>query len=49
MGRHYSLTTIHEVMAIGAFDLKDAPDGSILIERDSLREYQEALLDVLLV
>ena len=48
MGRNYDLNTIHELMAIGAFDLRDAPDGGFLIERASLREYQEALLDVLL-
>ena len=47
MGRGYDLTAIHSLMAIGAFDLRDAPDGGFLIERDSLREYQEALLDLL--
>ncbi len=44
MGRGYDLATIHELMTIGAFDLRDAPDGATLIERASLREYQEALL-----
>ena len=47
MGRGYDLAAIHELMAIGAFDLRDAPDGGFLIERASLREYQEALLDLL--
>ena len=48
MGRNYDLNTIHELMAIGAFDLRDAPGGGFLIERASLREYQEALLDLFL-
>ena len=47
MGRGYDLAEIHELMAIGAFDLRDTPDGGFLIERASLREYQEALLDLL--
>lgn len=49
MGRNYDLTTIHELMAIGALDLRDAPGGAFLIERASLREYQDALLDLLLI
>jgi hypothetical protein len=49
MGRGYDLATIHELMTIGAFDLRDAPGGGYLIERASLREYQEALLDLLSV
>lgn len=47
MGRHYDVDVIHALLAMGAFDLKDTPDGGFLIERDSLREYQEALLDLL--
>ena len=47
MGRHYSVEDIYELMDLGAFDLKDAPDGTYLIERDSLLEYQEALQFVL--
>jgi len=44
MGRGYDLAVIHELVSIGAFDLRDAPDGGYLIERASLREYQDALL-----
>ena len=44
MGRGYDLATIHELMTIGAFDLLDAADGATLIERASLRKYQEVLL-----
>jgi hypothetical protein len=44
MGRGYDLATIHELMTIGAFDLRDGPAGEYLIERESLREYQDALL-----
>ena len=44
MGRRYDLAAIHDLVSIGAFDLRDAPGGGYLIERASLREYQEALL-----
>ncbi|MFZ2358214.1 MAG: hypothetical protein WA040_02605 [Anaerolineae bacterium] len=44
MGRGYDLAAIHDLVSIGAFDLRDAPDGGYLIERESLREYQDALL-----
>ncbi|MCD6552436.1 MAG: hypothetical protein J7M16_00340 [Anaerolineae bacterium] len=40
----FDAETMRQIIAEGGVDLKDTAGGELLIEKESLREFQEALL-----